>query len=363
MRTFQSAALLAGMLLTAACTDRDPMGINLKADAPARSISVMTWNVYVGTDVDAILLALADPDPDNDLPTLLAQLDTLFLNDWSARAAAIADEIAKRRPHAVGLQEISTFDLSAVGFTPLEFLPVLEDALVARGLNYLVADKVLNIVAEPLPGLTLEDYDVLLLDADRVTVIDVEARTFALNLVDLIGPVGGIALRRGFVKAEVDIDGEAYTIVSTHPEPDLFGYDFSDLRAAQAMEIVAEVGDAASAIVMGDLNDDPGTPMYQVFAAAGFVDAWSELRPGVVGFTCCHLSSLSNGTAVGHFDERIDYVLVRGIGHPVAGLQGRIDILGNVPADRVNGPAYRIWPSDHAGLAGTFIDPPARGYN
>jgi hypothetical protein len=348
--------------MAAACTDREPTGLEFKAHAPTHSISVMTWNVYVGTDVDAILLALADTDPDNDLPTLLAQLDTLFLTDWEARAAAIADEIVKRRPHAVGLQEISTFDLSAVGiFTPLEFLPVLEDALVARGLNYVVADKVLNIEAEPLPGLRLQDYDVLLLDADRVTVIDVEARTFALNLVDLIGPVGGIALRRGFVKAEVDIDGGAYTIVSTHPEPDLFGYDFSELRAAQAMEIVGEVGDAASAIVMGDLNDDPGTPMYQVFAAAGFVDAWAELRPGVVGFTCCHLSSLSNKTAVGHFDERIDYVLVRGIGHPVAGLQGRIDILGNVPADRVKGPAYRIWPSDHAGLAAEFIDPPARG--
>ena len=363
MKTFLSAALLVGLVLTAACTDREPTGIDLKADAPSRSISVMTWNVYVGTDVDAIIAALATEDPAIYMPVLMAQLDTLFLTDFPARAQAIADEIAKRRPHAVGLQEISTFDLLAVGLPTLKFLPILQAALAERDLNYVVAGQVLNIEAEPLSGLGLQDFDVLLVDADRVSVVDVEARTFAHNLVDVIGPVGGIVLRRGFVKAQVDIDGDTYTIVSTHPEPDLAGLDLSELRAAQAMEIVAEVGDAVPAIVMGDLNDDPGTLMYQVFAAAGFIDAWAELRPGAIGFTCCHLSSLSNRNAVGYFDERIDYVLVRGIGHPIAGLQGRIDILGNVPADRVNGPAYRIWPSDHAGLAVSLIDPPARGNN
>jgi hypothetical protein len=362
MNVLRTAALLAGLVLAAACTDREPAGIDFKADAPPGSISVMTWNVYVGTDVDAIIEALADDDPTNDLPTLLAQLDTLFLTDWSARATAIADEVARRQPVAVGLQEISTFDLSAVGISmPLEFLPILEDALADRGLNYAVAGSVLNIFAEPVPGLSLTDYDVLLVDADRVTVLDVEARTFGLNLVDIIGPIGGIELRRGFVLARVDISGDEYTIVSTHPEPDLGEFDFSELRAAQAMEIVGEIGTATPAIVMGDLNDDPGTPMYQVFAGAGFVDTWAELRPGAVGFTCCHLSSLSNATV--SFDERIDYVLVRGIGHPVAGLQGRIDILGNVPADRINGPAYPIWPSDHAGLWGEFLQAPVLGMN
>jgi hypothetical protein len=254
---------------------------------------------------------------------------------------------------------MSTFDLSAVGLPPLEFLPILEDALADRGLNYAVAGSVLNIVAEPVPGLSLEDYDVLLVDADRVDVIDVEARTFALNLVDIIGPIGGIELRRGFVLASVEIGGDAYTIVSTHLEPNLGPYDFSELRAAQAMEIVGELGDAWPAAVMGDLNDDPGSLMYQAFAGAGFVDTWAELRPGAIGFSCCHLSSLSNTTV--SFDQRIDYVLVRGIGHPVAGLLGKIDILGEVPADRVDGPAYSIWPSDHAGLAAGFLVPAANG--
>jgi hypothetical protein len=295
------------------------------------------------------------------MPVLLAQLDTLFLTDWAARAGAIADEIAARRPHAVGLQEISTFDLSAALLPPLEFLPVLEAALADRGLNYVVADKVLNIVAEPVPGLKLEDYDVMLVDADRATVLGTMAKRFEVNLVDVIGPVGGIELRRGYVIATAQIDGEVYTFVSAHPEPNLFGYDLSELRAGQALEIVtvlAEMG-ADRAIVMGDLNDDPDSPMHQVFTQAGFADVWAAMRPGAPGYTCCHASSLSN--LVSTLVKRIDYVLARGMDHPVAGLQGRMDILGEVPADRVSGPAYRLWPSDHAGLAAELLTVPTVG--
>jgi len=360
MRITRFLAVLTVLALFA-CTDDHIASPDLKADAPPGSISVLNWNVYVGTDVDAIILALADGDPTNDMPILLAQLDTLFLTDWSARAGVIADEIAARRPHAVGLQEISSFDLSAAGLPPLEFLPVLEAALAQRGLNYVVADKVLNIEAEPIPGLKLEDYDVMLVDADRVTVLGTLAKRFEANLVDVIGPVGGIELRRGYVVATVAVDDETYTIVSAHPEPNLFTYDLSELRAGQATEIVTVLGQmgADRAIVMGDLNDHPGSLLHQVFAAAGFEDVWAELRPGAAGYTCCHAASLSN--PVSTLVKRIDYVLARGIGHPVDGLQGRIDILGEVPADRVAGPAYRLWPSDHAGLAAKFLTVPAIG--
>jgi hypothetical protein len=160
--------------------------------------------------------------------------------------------------------------------------------------------------------------------------------------------------------ATVSIDDAIYNIVSTHPEPDLFTYDLAPLRMYQAMEIVGALAQApGAAIVMGDLNDVAGSLMYQQFIDAGFVDVWTELRPDVVGNTCCHLTDLSNPEP-GHV-KRIDYVLARGIGHPEAGLQGRIDRLGDVPADRVAGPYYPIWPSDHAGLAVQFVTPPAIG--
>lgn len=356
MRALRIPLMVAAALILGACHDEGLSSPDLKrVGAWDDGISVLTWNAYVGTNVDAIVEALSTGDPDVYVPVLMAQLDTLLLTDWPARAAAIADEIAARRPEAVGLQEISTFDLSAVGMGTLEFLPIFEAALADRGLNYEVAGSVLNIDAEPMPGLGLKDYDVLFVDADRVTVLSVEARNFEFNL----GEFGGVEFIRGFVLARVDIEGVEYTIVSTHLESNLGPYEFDELRYAQALEIVTEIGAAERAIVMGDMNDEAGTLMHQVYLGAGFADTWAALRGNAPGFTCCHLPALTNATV--DFDERIDYVFARGLGHPVAGLQGKIDILGNVPSDRIEGPEYWIWPSDHAGLAASFLVAPAEG--
>ena len=81
----------------------------------------------------------------------------------------------------------------------------------------------LNIDANPTPGIRLVDYDVLLVDADRVTVNSASGQNFTQN----IGPFApGVSLIRGWVQANVTIDGRDYTIASTHPEPDLGGFSF-----------------------------------------------------------------------------------------------------------------------------------------
>ncbi len=365
MKTLRIPLTLAGVALAVACSDQPVSGPDLRVDRGAGSISVLSWNVYVGADVDAIILALADNDPNNDVDALLAGLAELEATDFLARAEAFADEIEARRPHAVGLQEITTFaiDLTPLGgpVVNLSFLPIIEAELAARGLTYTVAGSVLNIDVDLMGGLVrMQDYDVLLLDAERVDVHAVMAQNFQFNLVDIIGPVGGIELRRGWVMANVSIDGEMYSILSTHPEPDLAPHDFSELRMYQAMELAGVLQQApGAAIIMGDLNDLPGSPMYQVLMDAGFVDVWQEFRPGVEGYTCCHLTDLSNPLP-GH-TKRLDYVLARGVGHPNAGLQGTVDRLGDVAGDRIAGPYYPIWPSDHAGLVARFVLPPAFG--
>jgi hypothetical protein len=38
------------------------------------------------------------------------------------------------------------------------------------------------------------------------------------------------------------------------------------------------------------------------------------------------------------------------LGDASARVRGKIDRFGEVPSDRTAGPAYPIWPSDHAGL-------------
>ena len=344
--------LSATIVLAGACSDQSDTPFSPDAADPtsvqqgAGDLEIMTRNLYVGADVDAVIAALASPDPADDVPALLAAVATLGQTDFPARASAVADEIARFRPHAVGLQEVSTVDLTIPPLgvdLHLDFLPVLQQELAERGLAYDIAARVRNIEATPLPGVSLLDEDVLLIDRNRVTVQGAAGVHFTANLGQ-VAP--GVVLQRGYVRANVLIGGETYVIASTHLESGgAAGLD--QLRALQAGELAQALGSAPDAIVMGDLNDVPGSLMHQAFESGGFTDLWAALRPGVVGFTCCHLPDLSDQVAP--FSQRIDYVFVRGV-TPRESPQGQIWHTGELPADRVAGPAHSIWASDHAGL-------------
>lgn len=168
-------------------------------------------------------------------------------------------------------------------------------------------------------------------------------------------------MKRGFADVGARIDGTLYHVVSTHLESDLAGMNLTGLRAAQASELAAALNASNPAIVMGDLNDPPGSLMYQVLQLAGFQDVWAELRPAVDGFTnaAVHPADLSNTMA--DFTQRIDYVWARDIGHPKVGLLGQVSLFGNLPDDRVDGPYFKIWPSDHAAVEAELLVPPAVG--
>lgn len=365
--------LTAGVaLIAAACTDASLTAPAVSESATAESrasapplphaISVLNWNIYVGTDVDVVIRALNDGDPTNDLEALNAAIAELVATDFPTRASAIADDIARRRPDVIGLQEVAIIDidLAAVGgpVVQLDFLAMLQAELALRNLDYLVAAMVRNIDARPVlpPGLPADlvvrtiDHDALLVATDRVTVTSRVERNYNAN-VGVVAP--GVELVRGFVMIDADVDHRSYRIANTHLEPDLAGNDLSELRAAQAAELMAAVGPVSPAIVMGDLNDAEGSLMHQVVTGAGFVDMWRAKRPGVPGLTCCHLSNLANDRAL--FDQRIDYVFVRGIPGPSDRIHGTIQRLGVLPFEKVEGPFYRIWPSDHAGLTAVIV--------
>jgi hypothetical protein len=359
-----SLVLLAAIGL-AACGE-PTTAPDLRSDnGVATAFSVMTRNTYIGADVDAVIAALADGDEGNDAAALGDAVTTLFATDYETRMGAFADEIARARPHVVGLQEISRIYLSQLvtGLSEdvaIDFLPVLLGALSAHGLNYAVGGDQLNINVSLFGGLVgLEDHDVVLYDANRVTWTPVLSKLFEYNVGEL---APGVIVNRGWIWGLAEIDGVAYNVVSTHPESGGEG-DLANpltyLRQAQIYEIAVGLGTASPAIVIGDLNDLPGSPMYEVLVGAGFQDVWGTLKPDADGFTAPHLYDLSNPTT--QFTKRIDFVFARGIGHPDAGLQGKIYRVGEVPSDRVQGPDYLMWPSDHAGLVAAFSHPPANG--
>ena len=350
MRITRSFLTVTALSLAAACSDESsndggPFGPQPEpmSEASRSEIVVLTRNMYVGADVDAVIAALASPDPADDQAALLAAITTLQQTSYPTRAAAIADEISRARPHVIGLQEVSKVDITLppLGIDMhLDFLPTLLAELDARGLDYVVAAQVRNIEAVPFSGVSVVDEDVLLVDRTRVAVHGTDARRFTAN----IGPVApGVVLARGWVSASLTVDGRTYTVASTHLESGgLPGLD--QLRAAQASELAAALSGDSPAILVGDLNDVPGSLMHQVLSGAGFADMWSELRGAAIGYTCCHAADLSN--QVQQFDERIDYVLVR----DAARVTGSMSRVGEVPADRFAGPTGRLWPSDHAGL-------------
>lgn len=354
----RSLFLFPAIALALAC-DRNPVapGPAYNISSPplaARDITVMTQNLYVGADVDLVIRALSSPDPNDDFAALLFALETVGKTDFPARAEAIADQIARARPHAVGLQEVSqiNIDLRPLGVPAAvsqDFLVMLQDALARRGLQYQVAANVTNINVSLVSGLVnLTDHDVLLVDADRVTVHAASGQNFAVNL----GPVApGITLIRGWVWARTTIGGEAYAFASAHTEANLAGAPVAlleQIRAAQVGEMIASFGPDERVVLIGDLNDKPGSPMYRLLTSSGYTDGWAALRPGVEGLTCCHAADLSD--AVADFDQRIDYIFTRGVAQSDGTLFGQVDRFGDVPADRLAGPAYRIWPSDHVGL-------------
>lgn len=352
----------AVIVLTSACKDW-PLEVSpgsgnwlseQRVGAGSTGITVMAQNLYVGADVDLVIRALGTPDPGDDFPALLFAIETVGKTDFPARAQAIADQIARARPHAVGLQEVSriNIDLRPLGVPAVvdqDFLALLQAALAERGLHYEVAATSDNLSVSLVGGLvSLVDHDALLVDADRVTINAASGQDFSVNL----GPVApGVSLIRGWVWARTTIGGEAYTFASAHTEANLAGAPpglVAQIRAAQVGEMVASFGASERVVLMGDLNDTPGSPMYQVLAGAGFSDTWAALRPGTQGLTCCHVADLSDHVAT--FDQRIDYVWTRGFARDDGRVSGSVDRFGDVPADRLAGPDYPIWPSDHAGL-------------
>lgn len=307
----------------------------------AQTVTVMQQNMYVGTDVDAVIRAILGGDEDEIAQAIGLAIATLQNTDVVARAGAIADQIAKTRPHVVGLQEVSTI---AVGPMTIPFLGILEAALAARGLNYGVCEHE-NFTVAPVEGVSLTDADALLYDRDRMTSV-------------ACGPggaffyqIGVLGITRGWGSLTGVINGSTHTFVVTHLES---GNDpgLDDLRTAQAMELVATFAGTSPVTLLGDFNAFPSSDAYAVLTA-DYTDLWAARHPGAVGYTCCFAADLSNKVA--KFDQRIDYIFAR----DMSTQQGQTLIIGNTPGARVPGPSYPIWPSDHAGLIGTFLAPAA----
>lgn len=305
-------------------------------------LSVLTWNLYMGTDLTPLVTATP-----NQVPKTVTEVFRRFLStNFPVRVKAIAREIASKKPDLVGLQEAEKWKLIIPDFQTVtyDFVHLLLTELSKRGLHYRVAARNRNSLSQ-LPDsqgniVWLVDRDVILIKEEKpLHVIRKQQENFKTNLiVQLAGQP--FELLRGWSSVDVKVDGRIFRMINTHLE-------FVDhkIRDAQAKEILdGPAKTRLPVIVTGDLNSSVGESPTQTFIKAGFHDVWSEVRKEP-GFTCCQVADLSNNVPV--LNSRIDYILFKNGWEPI-----QADLVGGKQRDRV---AIGLWPSDHAGVSSAFV--------
>ncbi len=376
----------------------------LLAATPARAgtdISVMTQNQYLGGDLQPLLVA----DEETFNAALVATLQQIAANDFPHRAERLAQLIAKRRPHLVGLQEVWSFHcydligpLPGLGCDDPSIAGAFNDHLSQTVSKLADAGEVYHAVAVvenldlrdiQLPGLppgvpflingvpallVALDRDVILARADVVAAGPVTPAPLPCRRPSAAGcnfqaalatTIAGqpLTVERGFVAVDATIDDMDYRFVNTHLEtrqPDPANPLSSFFQAAQAAELIATLEADTPAertlIVVGDINSSPDhgglpgiVPPYWQFLGSGYVDVWTLRESAADGFTCCQLADLSNPESQLH--ERIDTIFTRDM--PFAAKD--IATVGDLVSDKTPLPGPALWPSDHASVTAEIL--------
>lgn len=323
-----------------------------------REFTVMTQNLYLGSSLDPALQAADGPS----FVAAVAQIyGTMVYTDFPTRATAIAETIANEQPDLVGLQEVSNWIARATNgvATPpsYDFLQILQQALVAKGLNYEVASVSHNADIGPAPlvspafgcgvphpafdcVVTLQDRDVILVNADTPGLRWSNPQNGNYTAQQTFQPPVGdsVSFDRGWASIDGVLDGKKFHYANTHLEVE----GSPAVQEAQAREFLAGPARGAGAVIAtGDFNsaaDGTTTTSYADLTKSWFSDSWS-VNPDQAGLTCCQSSTLTNPDSA--FTSRIDLVLTHGAVRPLSS-----KVVGNTPFQA----APPFWASDHAGV-------------
>ncbi len=286
-------------------------------------IRVMTQNQYLGADLTPIIAA---DSPEAYSMAVVAALMSVSGNNFKERAEALAETIAKKKPHLVGLQEVFEFGCIESGTMPgacelfrgafNDHLAETLTALDSLGAGYTVAAVVKNLdispATFPIPGLpvyldaddipeifvTVVDRDVILARNDVPTTLvpfnnpavcskpSLDGCNFEVAAATVLLGTTPIEFKRGFVGVDALVKGRIFRFVNTHlevqyPVPDPAAPYF---QAAQATQLLATVQALPAApgtelIIVGDINSSsedeafplpplgaPGQPPYAQFS-------------------------------------------------------------------------------------------------
>jgi endonuclease/exonuclease/phosphatase family metal-dependent hydrolase len=324
MRTRSAVAAMVVVLATA-CQPEDK----------TTQVTVMSRNLYLGADLDPILITLVGFEtgqiPPSQFNAVIAPLadiawSEVVATDFPARAKVVAAEIAGQHADIVGLQEVAlwrTGTTAPATTVVYDFLELVRSELAALGLSYQVVDEVQTTDGEfPRSDGTLvrfTDHDAILARSD-VATSDPRHGNYVTRfpLLTATGPMGmDLSVLRGWTSVEVQKDGVRFRVYNTHLEVENPPLNY--FQAGQAAEL-AEIltAETLPAIVLGDFNSDgsqtnpvSSTPTYPLMLDLGFGDPWADLHPGDTGFTFCGATDPSL-TALSPCDARLDHNFYRG---------------------------------------------------
>jgi len=341
----------------------------------APGLRLMTYNVYLGTDLGPIMQA--GDDPNAVVAAAYQAYAELQQTNFPQRAGKIADQIAAARPDLVGLDEVALWSVSspynpmtqqgAPFVTKYDFLKLVIDSLKTHHLQYVAAAAdTTSDVAAPVPTafdgagsptafalVRFQDRDAILVRAG-LRFSEPKHGKFATYIpLSLGGTATG--LYRGWCSIRATVDGEPFRYVNSHLEA-----ENADVNLAQANEMVGLLRNERDPVMWaGDFNSDANThaPSYALITGAGFTDLWPLAHPRDPGLTNGPADGVGALNAAGVlvpypnlvFNARIDLVLLRdrfGKPHDV-----HAALFGDERSDRT---ASGLFPSDHAAVGMVF---------
>jgi endonuclease/exonuclease/phosphatase family metal-dependent hydrolase len=326
----------------------------LFSDNGTWDVPVMTQNLYMGGDLTPVMGVTSA----SEIPGAVSAVwDSMVATNFTARAKAVAKEIAVSRPVLIGLQEAEFWQSQGLdGTITYDFVQLLVSSLQQRGMSYAPV-VVTQELAAMLPddrghAITLIDRDVILartdLPSSLFSVSNPQSGNYATAYSVPIADTGmSLPITRGWGSVDATFAGSEFRFVNTHLDSSVPAAQFG-----QAVELVAGPADSSlPTIVVGDFNSDAyagvyggpdATPTYRYMLSAGFADGWAQTHHHELGLTWGQSADLRNVQSTA--TERIDFIFTRN-GAEAEGTW----LVGNTPGDRTQ-TQPRLWPSDHCGV-------------
>ncbi|MDZ8054753.1 MAG: endonuclease/exonuclease/phosphatase family protein [Aulosira sp. ZfuVER01] len=336
------ASLSFGVVVFAADDDQD--------DATLR---VMTQNLFMGTDFPELIAAKTSEE---FIQAVTTTYNNVIATKPAERMAAIAQEIAQRKPDLIGLQEAAILRTGSPAATNVKFdmLQILLGELNRLRQPYTAVAILLGLDAEApssseeLGNVRFTVQDVILVRNNslagkfRLSNVQTSPYKAQLTVPTAIGPITNVA---GWAAVDGQAGGRGFRFVTTHlaitPNFD------ATIALAQAQELRDTAGNTSLPVVfVGDFNsvasdrNNPTFATYKSFLDAGFAEIWLQTRSVDPGFTCCQSPNVRNSAS--SLSQRIDLIFVRG---QISGINA--SLVGDKQNERT---PSGLWPSDHAGV-------------